>query len=47
MGTSRRKEVFLATKTGNRTYDGALAEVEESLKRLRTDYLEWKKAALK
>jgi aryl-alcohol dehydrogenase-like predicted oxidoreductase len=40
MGTARRKEVFLATKTGNRTYDGALKEVEESLKRLRTDYLD-------
>jgi aryl-alcohol dehydrogenase-like predicted oxidoreductase len=40
MGTPRRKEVFLATKTGNRTYDGALTEVEESLKRLRTDYLD-------
>ena len=40
MGTPRRKEVFLATKTGDRTYDGALAEVEESLKRLRTDYLD-------
>jgi len=40
MGTPRRREIFLATKTGNRTYDGALAEVEESLKRLRTDYLD-------
>ena len=40
MGTPRRKEVFLATKTGNRTYDGALLEVEESLKRLRTDYID-------
>jgi len=40
MSTQRRKEVFLATKTGNRTYDGALAEVEESLKRLRTGYVD-------
>jgi len=33
----RRKEVFLATKTGQRSYDGAMREVEASLKRLRTD----------
>jgi aryl-alcohol dehydrogenase-like predicted oxidoreductase len=33
----RRKEVFLATKTGERTYDGTIRSVEESLKRLRTD----------
>ncbi len=33
----RRKEVFLATKTGQRSYDGAMKEVEASLKRLRTD----------
>ncbi len=32
-----RKEVFLATKTGQRTYDGAMRDVEASLKRLRTD----------
>ncbi len=37
---TRRKEVFLATKTGNRSYDGAMREVEESLKRLRTDRLD-------
>ncbi len=37
---TRRKEVFLATKTGNRTYDGAMREVEASLKRLRTDRLD-------
>lgn len=36
----RRNEVFLATKTGNRTYDGTMHLVEESLKRLRTDYLD-------
>ncbi len=33
----RRKEVFLATKTGDRTYDGTLRSIEQSLKRLRTD----------
>jgi aryl-alcohol dehydrogenase-like predicted oxidoreductase len=37
---TRRKEVFLATKTGNRSYDGALRDVEASLKRLRTDRLD-------
>jgi uncharacterized protein len=36
----RRKEVFLATKTGNRTYDGAMREVEQSLKRLQADHLD-------
>jgi aryl-alcohol dehydrogenase-like predicted oxidoreductase len=36
----RRSEVFLATKTGQRTYDGAMREVEASLKRLRTDRLD-------
>jgi hypothetical protein len=33
----RRKEVFLATKTSDRTHDGTLRSVEQSLKRLRTD----------
>jgi aryl-alcohol dehydrogenase-like predicted oxidoreductase len=37
---TRRKEVFLATKTGDRSYDGAMKEVETSLKRLRTDRLD-------
>ncbi len=37
---TRRNEVFLATKTGNRSYDGAMREVEESLKRLRTGRLD-------
>lgn len=37
---SRRNEVFLATKTGNRTYDGAMREMEESLKRLQTTRLD-------
>ncbi len=36
----RRNEVFLATKTSNRTYDGAMRDVEESLKRLQTDHLD-------
>jgi len=33
----RRDEVFLATKTPQRSRDGAMRAVEESLKRLRTD----------
>jgi len=33
----RRREVFLATKTGERTHDGTLRSIEQSLKRLRTD----------
>jgi aryl-alcohol dehydrogenase-like predicted oxidoreductase len=33
----RRKEVFLATKTEDRTYDGTLRSLEASLKRLQTD----------
>jgi len=36
----RRNEVFLATKTGDRTYDGAMRSVEASLKRLRTDHVD-------
>jgi aryl-alcohol dehydrogenase-like predicted oxidoreductase len=40
MGTSRRKQVFLATKTAQRKYDDALKEVEASLKALRTNYLD-------
>ena len=32
-----RDRFFLATKTGDRTYDGAWAELKESLKRLRVD----------
>ena len=36
----RRKEVFLAAKTGQRTYDGAMREFEESVKRLRTDHVD-------
>jgi aryl-alcohol dehydrogenase-like predicted oxidoreductase len=37
---SRRKEVFLATKFEERTYDGVMRQLEESLKRLRTDRLD-------
>lgn len=37
---TRRKEVFLATKTGDRTYDGAMRSVENSLKRLQTDHVD-------
>ncbi len=40
MGTKRRKEAFLATKTSSRTYDSTMRQVDESLKRLRTDYLD-------
>jgi aryl-alcohol dehydrogenase-like predicted oxidoreductase len=36
----RRREVFLATKTGQRTYDGAMREFESSLERLRTDHVD-------
>jgi aryl-alcohol dehydrogenase-like predicted oxidoreductase len=36
----RRKEVFLATKTGKRTYDGTMRELEVSLKRLQTDHID-------
>jgi aryl-alcohol dehydrogenase-like predicted oxidoreductase len=37
---TRRKEVFLATKTGNRSYDGAMRDIEAGLNRLRTDHLD-------
>ncbi len=40
MRGARRKEAFLATKTGSRTYDGAMQQVETSLKRLGTDRLD-------
>jgi aryl-alcohol dehydrogenase-like predicted oxidoreductase len=36
----RRSEVFLATKTTSRDYDGMAADIEESLRRLRTDRLD-------
>ena len=37
---TRRKEVFLATKVSDRTYDGALRAVEASLKRLQTGHVD-------
>ncbi|MDW7739683.1 MAG: aldo/keto reductase [Bacillota bacterium] len=36
----RRNKVFLATKTGDRSYDGTMRKLERSLKKLRTDYLD-------
>ena len=36
----RRREVFLATKTGDRTRDGTWRSIEQSLQRLRTDRLD-------
>jgi uncharacterized protein len=37
---TRRKEVWLATKTNERSYDGAMRQLEESLKSLQTDHLD-------
>ena len=36
----RRSQVFLASKTHDRTRDGSLRLLDESLKRLRTDHLD-------
>jgi uncharacterized protein len=36
----RRKEVFLASKSGWRTYDGMMSSFEQSLERLQTDYID-------
>jgi aryl-alcohol dehydrogenase-like predicted oxidoreductase len=36
----RRDEVFLATKFEARSYDGVMRQLEQSLKRLRTDHLD-------
>jgi aryl-alcohol dehydrogenase-like predicted oxidoreductase len=36
----RRDEIFLATKTGDRSFDGTLRSLERSLKRLRTDHVD-------
>ncbi|MCU0362865.1 MAG: aldo/keto reductase [Bacteroidales bacterium] len=36
----RRKEVFLASKTNDRTYDGSMRLLEKSLKNLETDHLD-------
>jgi len=37
---TRRKEVFLATKTRDRGYDGSMRQLETSLKRLNTDTID-------
>lgn len=37
---TRRKEVFLATKTITRDYDGAMRDLENSLKNLQTDHID-------
>ncbi len=37
---TRRKEVFLATKTHDRTRDGSLRLLEDSLNRLKTDHID-------
>ena len=37
---TRRKEVFLATKTRSRDRDGALRDLEQSLKSLKTDHVD-------
>lgn len=37
---SRRKEVFLTSKTAQRSRDGALREVDTALKNLRTDHID-------
>jgi len=36
---TRREEVFLSSKTHDRTYDGSMRLLEQSLKNLQTDYL--------
>jgi predicted aldo/keto reductase-like oxidoreductase len=37
---TRRNEVFLASKTHDRTYDGSMRLLEQSLKNLQTDHLD-------
>src|SRR5512133_311024 len=37
---TRRKEVFLASKTRERSYDGSMKSLEESLTALQTDHLD-------
>ncbi len=37
---TRRKEVWLSTKTHDRTYDGSMKLLEESLRNLQTDHLD-------
>jgi aryl-alcohol dehydrogenase-like predicted oxidoreductase len=36
---ARRNSIYLATKSDQRTYDGAMRQLDESLKRLKTDHL--------
>lgn len=36
----RRKEIFLVSKTGERTYDGFMRDFEKTLKELRTDHID-------
>lgn len=36
----RRKDVYLATKSGERSYDSTMRELDESLRRLKTDHLD-------
>src|SRR5262249_37682873 len=36
----RRRDIFLASKTADRTRDGSLRILDESLRRLRTDHLD-------
>jgi aryl-alcohol dehydrogenase-like predicted oxidoreductase len=36
----RRREVFLASKTGKRDYDGAMTHLDTSFKRMHTDHLD-------
>jgi aryl-alcohol dehydrogenase-like predicted oxidoreductase len=38
--SARRREVFLATKTHDRSYDGSMRYLERSLKNLRTDVID-------
>ncbi|MDJ0732279.1 MAG: aldo/keto reductase [Crocosphaera sp.] len=38
---SYRSQVFIATKTDKRDYDGAWRELEQSLQRLQTDYIDF------
>lgn len=43
IGTSishRRSEYFLATKTANRTYEGAMMEIDRSLQRMKTEFVD-------
>jgi hypothetical protein len=37
---TRRKEIFLTSKTLSRTYDGTMRDIEASLKRLQTDHVD-------